>query len=51
MPIDGFAQFRIEQADHRFLHLVDQLVNDAVKLDLDAFALGRDGRRVVRLRR
>ena len=35
---DGFAMFRIEQAGHRFFDLVDQLVNDAVKFDLDAFA-------------
>ena len=35
---DGFAMFRVEQAGHRFLDLVDQFVNDRVKFDLDAFA-------------
>ena len=40
---DGFTEFRIEQSGHRVFHLVDQLVNDAVKFDLHAFAFrGRD---------
>ena len=38
---DGLAMFRIEQAGHRFFDLIDQLVNDAVEFDLDAFAFGR----------
>src|SRR6266404_9466916 len=39
----GFAELRLEHTRHRVLDLVDQLVNDAVKLDLNAFALrGRD---------
>ena len=41
MADDGFAMFRIEQARHRFFDLVDQLVNDAVKFDLHAFAFRR----------
>src|SRR2546423_2872615 len=32
MAQDGFAEFRIEQSGHRVFHLVDQLVNDAVKV-------------------
>ena len=38
---------RIEQAGHGFLHLVDQLVNDRVKLDLHAFVLGLVGHAAV----
>ena len=41
--------FRIgfEQARHGFLHLVDQFVNDGVKLDLHAFVLGFVGHAAV----
>src|SRR4030095_3908008 len=34
---DGFAEFRLEHSRHRVFDLVDQFVNDAVKLDLNAF--------------
>ena len=40
MANDEFAMLRIEQARHRFLHLVDQFVNDAVEFHLHAFAFG-----------
>ena len=45
---DGLAMLRIEHAGHRFLHLVDQFVDDAVKLDLHAFAFGGVRRRCSR---
>src|SRR5205814_7711848 len=35
---DGFPVFGLEQTSHRFLHLIEQLINDAVKFDLDSFA-------------
>ena len=35
---DGFAQFRIQQAGHGVFDLVEQFINNAVKLDLHAFA-------------
>src|SRR6476660_2229988 len=35
---DGFAQFRVQQAGHGVFHLIEQLVNNAVKLHLHAFA-------------
>src|SRR5437588_2076743 len=35
---DCLAMFRIEQPGHRFLNLIEQLVDDAVKFDLHAFA-------------
>src|SRR5206468_9498547 len=35
---DGFAQFRVEQTGHGVLELIEQLINNAVKLDLHAFA-------------
>src|SRR4051812_35044328 len=35
------AMFRIEHARHRFLYLVDQLVNDAVQFNLHAFTFRR----------
>ena len=38
------AMFRIEQAGHRFFHLIDQFVNDAVEFYLDAFAFRRGHR-------
>src|SRR5438552_527676 len=38
---NGFAVLGIEQAGHRFFNLVKQLIDDAVKLNLYAFALGR----------
>ena len=37
---DGFAVFRREHAAHGFADLVEQFVNDAVELDLNALALG-----------
>ena len=37
-----FACERIEQAEHRVPHLVDQLVDDRVEFDLNIFALGGD---------
>ena len=43
MADDALARLRIEQAGHRFLHLVDQFVDDRVELDLHAFALGGVG--------
>ena len=43
MPDHGFPVFGLKQAGHRFFDLVEQLVNDAVKLDLYAFTFrGRD---------
>ena len=43
MADDALAHLRVEQAGHGFLHLVDQLVDDREKLDLDALALGGGG--------
>src|SRR6516165_9234578 len=40
MPDYSFPNLGIKQPDHRFLHLIDELINDAVKLDLNPFALG-----------
>jgi len=37
---DDVLHQRVEQAGHGLLHLVDQLVDDGVKLELDALALG-----------
>src|ERR1043166_3055499 len=37
---DHLLDHRIEQTGHRFLHLVDQFVDDGIKLDLHRFALG-----------
>src|SRR5260370_15354086 len=37
---DDVLQDGIQQAGHGFLHLVDQFVDDGIKLDLDSFALG-----------
>jgi len=34
---DAFLDVRFKQSGHRFLHLINQLVNDRVKLDLHAF--------------
>ena len=36
-----FPNFRIQHSDHRLFHLVDEFVNDAVELDLNAFPLRR----------
>src|SRR5205085_1764088 len=43
---DRFAEFRVEQSRHSVFDLVDQFVNDAVKLDLNAFAFRRGDRHV-----
>src|SRR6266481_1678893 len=37
---DDVLQDRIQQAGHGLLHLVNQFINDGIKLDLDPFALG-----------
>src|SRR6185295_6976725 len=42
------AEGGIEQADHRQLELVEQLVDDGVQPDVDAFLLGQLGRRALR---
>ena len=44
---DDFLENRLKQASHRRFHLVDQFVNDRVKLDLDAFALGDVGHAII----
>src|SRR5438128_6244087 len=38
MTENSFSEFRLEYSCHRVFDLIEQLVNDAVKLDLDAFA-------------
>src|SRR5215467_12304362 len=38
VPNDRFAQLGIQQTGHGVFHLIEQLVNNAVKLDLHAFA-------------
>ncbi len=38
MSNNGFAQFRVQQAGHGVFDLIEQLINNAVKLDLHAFA-------------
>jgi hypothetical protein len=35
-----FLERRLEQADHRLLHLVRHVVDDGVLADVDAFAVG-----------
>src|SRR5687767_13742944 len=40
---DIFLEHRIEQAGHGLFHLIDQLIDDRVKLDLHAFPLGHIG--------
>ena len=49
MADDILAQLGFEQAGHGLFDLVDQFVNDGVKFDLHALALGRSGRAVLRL--
>src|SRR5207302_888550 len=34
---DGFPLLRIEHSGHRFFYLIQQFINDAVELDLNAF--------------
>lgn len=33
----GFAEFRIEETDEGFFHLIDEFVDDAIEFDLDIF--------------
>src|SRR5205814_1579849 len=47
---DRFTEFRIEQSGHRVPHLIEQFVNDAVELDLNAFAFRRRNSHVFNLR-
>ena len=49
MADDCFADFRIKKAGHCLAHLVNKLVNDAVKLDLDSFLAGGGIRAVLHL--
>src|SRR4029077_3141991 len=37
---NGFSMFGFKQTSHRFLDLIEQFVNDAVKLDLPTLAFG-----------
>src|SRR3984957_8642241 len=41
MADNAFPNFRIEHPDHGFFHLVDEFVDDAIQLDLDAFPFRR----------
>ena len=38
MSYYSFSMFRLQQARHRLFDLIEQFVNDAVKLDLDTLA-------------
>src|SRR5437773_1392644 len=44
---DDLPDQRVQQAGHRFLHFVDEFVNDRVEFDLDSFTLGQIGHAVV----
>src|SRR5205807_2675549 len=41
VPNDAFSNLGIKHSDHRFFDLIDQFIDDAVKLDLNSFPLRR----------
>ena len=49
MTEDRFAEFGVEQSGHRVFDLVEQFINDAVELDLNAFAFRSGDRHVLHL--